>query len=195
MKMKIEVLKEKPQRIELKLTGFSQSLANALRRTIISDLPAFAIDRVDFYENNTVLFNEYLANRLGLIPLTYDDSLAEDTQITFTLNAESIDEHKTVYAKELVSTDPKVKVYSENIPVVKLGGNQRLRLEAVAVKGTGKKHAKFQCALSSMELLDEKKGDYKMFIESYNNVPAKQHLKTAIEILKQDCDELKKELK
>lgn len=119
---------------------------NAVRRAVISQIPAFAIDQVDFYENNSSLFNEYLANRVGLIPLTYDESSAEDAKVSLSLNAAG---PGTVYSKDLVSTDAAIKPLNDDFPIVDLAEGQRLRFEAWAVKGTAKKHAKFQCALAS----------------------------------------------
>ncbi len=44
-------------------------MANALRRILISEVPTLAIEFVEFHENTTVLQDEYIAHRLGLIPL------------------------------------------------------------------------------------------------------------------------------
>lgn len=119
---------------------------NAIRRAIISQLESFAINEVTVYENNSALYNEYIANRLGLIPLTYDAEVADDAKIAFTLSA---DGPCTVYSRDIKSTDEKIKVFSQNIAIAVLGLDQRLRFEAVAVKGIAKKHAKFQCAHAS----------------------------------------------
>jgi DNA-directed RNA polymerase subunit D len=153
--MNASIVKENDAMLTLHLKGVSTPFVNALRRAVISDLPAFAIDEVDFYENNSPLFNEYLANRIGLVPLTFDENAADDVKITFQLNVESTDETRTVYSSELVSTDPAIRVFAERIPLIKLGKNQKLRLEATAITGTAKKHAKFQSALASSGGLPE----------------------------------------
>ena len=157
--MKIIPLHEKNECLTLHLKECTPAAANALRRIIIDELPAFAIDEVDFFENNSCMYNEYIANRLALIPLTFDDEVSEDAKIVFSLDKEG---PCTIYSHELRSTDEKIKVFCKNIPIIKLGERQRLRLEATAIRGTARQHAKFQSALASYSYYPEikvKKGE------------------------------------
>ncbi len=125
------------------------ALLNALRRAVISEVPAMAVSEVDFYENNSAMFNDYLANRIGLIPLTWEEGIEDDVRITLSLNVEAVEEIKTIYSRDLVSTDPKIKVFTETIPIMVLNKGQRIRAEGFAVKGTAKQHARFQSAMAS----------------------------------------------
>ncbi len=155
MAMKVQLIAEKgSQRAWYRISGARLSFLNALRRAIIADLPSFAIDEVNFYENTSALFNEYVANRLGMIPLTFEETSA-NSQVSFSLDTESVDEEKTVYSGDLVSQDDVIKPAYVHIPLMKLGKGQRLRLEATATVGTGKTHAKFQSAVSSYGLIHE----------------------------------------
>lgn len=56
-------------RLDFTLHGSDVSLANALRRTMIAEVPTMAVELVTVLENTTALHDEYLAHRLGLVPL------------------------------------------------------------------------------------------------------------------------------
>jgi DNA-directed RNA polymerase subunit D len=151
--MQITPLENTPARASFLITKTGEegtAMLNALRRAIISQLECFAIEDVTVYENNSALFNEYIAHRLGLIPLSYEETATPDAQVEFSLVAEG---PCTVYSRDLKTADEKVRVFAQNIPIAVLGLDHKLRLEAVAVLGTAKTHAKFQCAHASFAAL------------------------------------------
>lgn len=105
-----------PTTIDLVLSKTSLDLANSLRRTILAEVPTIAIDLVEIEVNTSVLPDEFLAHRLGLIPLsakniddlqyTRDcecDTYCEQCSVVLHLNAtnRSSDENVKVYAKDL----------------------------------------------------------------------------------------------
>ena len=156
MTIKFEVLKENDKKIVLHVKGANAALLNGIRRTILNDLPAFAVEEVTFFENNSAMFNEYLAHRVGLIPLTFDQEVNNEAKITFSLDAQG---PTTVYSKDLKSTDEKIKVAKDHIPIIKLIEGQNLRFEAVAICGIPLTHAKFQgafCTFNAFPVIKSK---------------------------------------
>lgn len=78
---KVEILSLEPHEIRFILSETDVSMANTLRRIMIAEVPTLAIDLVEIHENSTVLNDEYIAHRLGLIPLRYQaqDSFASSS--------------------------------------------------------------------------------------------------------------------
>jgi DNA-directed RNA polymerase subunit D len=152
------VARKGKEHLWVKLTEANPSFANALRRAILAYLPSFAIDEVHFYENTSPLYNEYVSHRVGLVPLTWEEDVADDARIAFSLQAEG---PCTVYSGDLKSTDEVVQVFNTKIPLAKLGEKQKLRFDAFAVKGIARQHAKFQCAHAAYTLWCDLKSDKK----------------------------------
>lgn len=63
--------------LEFDLIHCYPSFANAFRRLIISDVPSMAIEKVHIFNNTSIMQDEVLAHRLGLIPLKADPRLFE----------------------------------------------------------------------------------------------------------------------
>ncbi len=152
--MKLEILDLGDRKARFILSGVSPAFANALRRSMLADVPKMAIDYVDIYDNTSVMFDEMLAHRLGLIPIKTNLSmykLKEECdckgegcalcQVTFTLSAEG---PCMVHSRDLKSSDPETMPADDNIPIIELKEGQKLVLTAVARLGRGKEHAKYQ---------------------------------------------------
>jgi DNA-directed RNA polymerase subunit D len=156
--MQIEVLSRDKDSIRFLLKGVSPAFSNALRRAMIAEVPTMAIEDVMIIENSSVLYDEILSHRLGLVPLTTDlDSyvLPEECsckselgcnrcRATLSLEAEATDESRYVYSGEMKPENPEVKPVSDTIPIAKLAPGQRIKLEAYAKLGRGAEHAKWQ---------------------------------------------------
>ncbi len=156
--VEIELLERDKEKMRLLIQGVDVPFINSLRRTIIAEVPCMAVDEVVVIENSSVLQDEMIAHRLGLMPLKTDlDSynLPEECpckselgcnlcRVSLELDSESPEGTRTVYSGELVSENPSISPVSDRIPIAKLAKGQKLKLEAYARLGKGKKHAKWQ---------------------------------------------------
>jgi len=76
--LSLEIINENEQKISVKLKGIPIQYANALRRICINGAPIYAVENVDILENTSVLADEGLAHRIGLIPLKTDLESSKD---------------------------------------------------------------------------------------------------------------------
>ena len=158
----LDVITKDSERIALKLKGVPLQYANALRRVCLNGVPVFAIDTVDIIENTSVLPDEGLAHRLGLIPLKTDLSkYNESDKILLVLDTGESEETRAVLSGELSSEDESVKPVSEKIPIVQLAPGQKIKIECYARLGRGTEHAKWNASNISM-LTDTDKDDEKI---------------------------------
>lgn len=65
----VKLLDLKQDNLTFELSDTDISMANSLRRIMIAEVPTLAIDLVEFRTNTTCMQDEYIAHRLGLIPL------------------------------------------------------------------------------------------------------------------------------
>ncbi len=173
---KIKVLHENEEKMTFILDGEDPSFAAELRRIMGSEIPVMAIRYVDFVENDSGLFDEVLAHRVGLIPWTWDKeayNIPEDdsdtsNEVQFALDKEG---PCVVRASDLKSTDESVKPVDDNVIVVELLEGQKLKFEATATLGLGKEHAKYQSAVVGYQYYPEKitvkpKGDAEELVKN-----------------------------
>ncbi|WP_458206524.1 DNA-directed RNA polymerase subunit D [Haladaptatus sp. NG-SE-30] len=118
------------------------AFANGVRRAMIADVPTLSIDELRVIENSSVMFDEQIALRLGLVPLTTPPGEFEEGD-TVTLSLD-VSGPGTAFSGDLISSDEMVEPADDNVPIIDLKDSQRLELEADAVLGTGKEHAKHQ---------------------------------------------------
>lgn len=59
-------------RIVFDMVGIEAPLANAFRRILLAEVPTMAIERVLLFQNTSIIQDEVLAHRLGLIPIAAD---------------------------------------------------------------------------------------------------------------------------
>lgn len=201
--MKLSINDASENRICFNVSGIDVSMANALRKIILSEIPTMAIDTVTFDENTSILNDEVLALRLGLVPLKTDlktyNTVTECSckgkgcakcTATLTIDARG---PCTVYSRDMKSTDPEITPVHDTIPLTKLTENQTLKLEAKARLGTGKEHAKWQAGIASYEIKED--GSFDFVIESFDQLDLSDLVNTAFEVFKKKIEDLKEEIK
>lgn len=58
--------------LEFDITRIEAPIANALRRILIAEVPTMALEKIYLYQNTSVIQDEVLCHRLGLLPLRVD---------------------------------------------------------------------------------------------------------------------------
>ncbi|MCW4016238.1 MAG: DNA-directed RNA polymerase subunit D [Candidatus Bathyarchaeota archaeon] len=156
--VEIQILEKSDDFMRFIVSGVNVPFVNALRRIMLTEVPAMAIDEIVVLENSSILNDEILAHRIGFIPLKTDldsYSLPEECKCesefgcnlcrsNLTLEAEAVDKITTVYSGDMKPENPDIVPVSDKIPIVKLASDQRIKMEAYARLGKGKKHAKWQ---------------------------------------------------
>ena len=172
--------------LKFEMQGCSPAVANALRRILLAEVPTVAIEHVFVVNNTSVIYDEVLSHRLGLVPLNVDPRLfefrgpgepgSESNTAVFRLKVkcrrpapgegpgskmvvtsdqlewlphgselpEDGEEKLLRFGRsqsEVLST-PACAVDAD-IVLAKLAPGQEIELEAHAVKGLGKTHAKW----------------------------------------------------
>ena len=56
----------------------------------MSYVPVLAIDKVTFYDNTTAFWDEYIAHRMGLMPILTPENTPESAEIVFSLDARAL---------------------------------------------------------------------------------------------------------
>jgi DNA-directed RNA polymerase subunit D len=170
MTMQVSVLELKPRGLKLELSGTTAAQVNAIRRTLLSDVPKLAIEDVEFhlgpirdeatgkdYDSSTSMFDEGVSLRLGLLPIPTDlgqfrrksectcgGQGCPQCQVMYSIDKKG---PCTVYAKDVVPLgDNTLAILEPEIPIVRLGARQAILAYATAIVGTAREHAKWQVA-------------------------------------------------
>lgn len=151
---KVTIRELSPRRCKLLVEDSNPYFVNSLRRVLLAEVPKMAVQDVIIYDNNSGLFDEIVAHRIGLLPVPTDLNVLQfreqctcsgagcpNCTIRYTLSKEG---PGMVYAKDLQPENPAHAIPDPDIPIVELLKGQRLILEAEAILGRGKDHAKWQ---------------------------------------------------
>lgn len=203
--MKISNVEKKDKTLTFVLEDVTPAFANTLRRAMIAEVPVLAIDDVTIFENNSALYDEVVAHRIGLIPIKTDlrtFKLPDECtckgkgctkcQVSFTLVKKG---PCTVLSGDLKPSDPKTTVTDPDIPITKLLENQKIKIEAVAMLGRGKEHAKWQPGVISYGYEKSSKPKFRFTVESHGSLEPEKIATEAASIIADKAKEFGKLLK
>ena len=193
----LEVVSKTNERIVLRFNNVPRQYVNAIRRISISEVPTLAIDDVVMMENSSVMHDEAIAHRLGLIPLRTDLKrfvLPQDCdcnkslgcskcRVLLVLDSEANDKTKLVTSGELVSEDEVVRPVSRNVPIITLAPSQKLKFEAYARLGLGSIHAKWQPTTCATVTDGKDKNESVLTVETTGALTAEETIDAAIQKL------------
>ena len=190
--MSLQIIDQNEQKISVKLQGMPLQYANALRRICLNGVPIYAIDTVDVLENSSILADEGVAHRLGLIPLKTElssiDSNIESDKVMLTLDSGDTTETRTIFSGDIESQDNVIKPISEKIPIVTLAPNQRIKFEAHARLGRGIEHAKWNSANIATLTETDKDDEHILTVETTGALEPKYIILASINELSKRLD-------
>jgi DNA-directed RNA polymerase subunit D len=193
----VNILERADEKIVIKFNNVPRQYINAIRRTSISEVPTLAIDDVVILENSSVMHDEAIAHRLGLIPLlTNLDRFVmphecdckstlgcSKCRVLLVLDSEANEKTKIVTSGELVSEDERIKPVSKDIPIITLAPGQKLKFEAYARLGIGRDHAKWQPTSAAIVKDGKDENESILVIETNKALTAEETLMAAIDII------------
>lgn len=201
----LEVINKENQKISVKIKGVPLQYSNALRRVCLNGVPVFAIDTVDIIENSSVLPDEGVAHRLGLIPIKTDlsrfnepskcdcqsESGCSNCKVMLVLDSGDSDVTRIVLSNELSSEDDSIKPISDKIPIVQLAPGQRIKVECYARLGRGTEHAKWNSANISTLTETDKEDERVLTVESTGALSPEQIILTGVDEVSNRIGEFK----
>ena len=135
----MEIITKSPEKIVF-IAKISESLANSIRRSI-GLIPTMAIDELEIIKNDSALYDETVAHRMGLIPIKMEKSWKEDTVLKLKLN---VKRDGFIYSGDIKGD---CEFVYDGVPITLLRKDQELKIKATTKMGLGKDHAKFNPGL------------------------------------------------
>lgn len=191
--MKVRVISKSKNAVKFEISDTNPAYANTLRRAILNHVPVLAVDKIRVTKNTSALYNEIIAHRIGLVPLTFEaDAIKEGETVTLSIKKAG---PGLVLAGDMVSSDDSVKAVDPKIPIAKLHKNQELEAECIARLGAGGEHARFQAAIVGYQYKGEKDPNtIIMTVESISGLTPQQIVERAAQIVVEQLETIRKQL-
>jgi len=159
---------EKINKTENKITfkgKIEDSLINSIRR-YVNRIPTLAIDEVEIHKNDSPLYDETIAHRMGLVPLKIKKSLLKkDTEIELYSKNEGY-----VYSEEIKGD---LEVAYDKIPLTTLNKGGEVHIKCFVRAGIGEEHSKYTPGLIYFREIFDVKPDKDVPLEVIKRCPKK----------------------
>jgi len=142
----MKIIEKKQNRIVFS-AKMSVSLANSIRRSA-QMIPIIAIDEVEIAKNDSALYDETLAHRIGLVPIKMPKGSKEEV-LKFKLKKKG---PGYVYAGDMTG---ETEVVYPGIPLTLLKEGQEVKISGITKVGKGKDHAKFSPGILTYRIISE----------------------------------------
>ncbi|MQL71918.1 hypothetical protein Taro_004250 [Colocasia esculenta] len=150
-KFRVEVIQLTEDEIEFDMIGIDASLANAFRRILIAEVPTMAIEKVLMVNNTSVIADEVLAHRLGLIPLDVDPRSFE-----YFSGNDSPNERNTIVFKLDVSCKKGARITVKSDQLKWLPNGSELEMTTPNPSAKPKSYTLFTCSQASLPEFSDK---------------------------------------
>lgn len=200
-KIKMVDFKDKGEKAYFIFKDTDNTIVNSVRRIILDEVPTFAIEDVEVIKNGSPLYDETVAQRLGLIPIKTDLKSYEFKdkckcggigcamcEVKMSLK-QSDDGY--VYSGSIKSDDPQIIPVDSEIPITKLFKGNKIELNLKAILGKGKEHMKWAPAHA---YLNDNGKTVELIVEPFGQLDAKVIYNTAIDVLIDKISELEGKL-
>ncbi len=160
--MNVEIFKLTSEEIYFLIKGIHLGIANGLRRIIISEVPTFAIYDVQILKNDSIMINDYIIQRLGLLPIdsnnrflikkmpiecNCESHICKDCCIVINIDVISHEHKKKIFLKDLNLSDTELFTKDAfEIPLFVLNRNESFKAQLRIRKGIGHQNARWMPA-------------------------------------------------
>lgn len=147
-----EITKSKKILLKTSLTDVNE--ANLLRRSLLTCVPAIAVEYVTFDVNDSPRPDEILAHRLGLMPIMYDAGVEAGSKISFSLrgSTDEVGNHRRITCADMEG----IPWVHPNSTLTWLREDEILEFSVILGSGNGSIHPKYNSVHSvSMKQTNE----------------------------------------
>jgi len=192
--MSVKKKVDSPQKgsLSLHFKGITPAIVNAIRRTVIIDIPAWSINKFEVDENTSPIINEYITRRISLVPMNNELFNSGTAPPTFILDVKATTEGiLNVYSHDIKpegNLKSKVEYFRPNIIISKLKGKfpdlfESLKIRMSAERNTHRHHASFSSTTAIEYALEANDTECKMVINGNGTYTTENLYKQTIDIL------------